>query len=179
MAVTSDICVESDNLLKVTGVKNLSDGTYINDAIVTAHVVSTNIRQPVVGSIAVSKDGGLSTGFPLVGHGMNIGDKVLVFGTTDHDGLHTVVAGTTEDELVLDVAFGTGKTFVGHEEFYAGIPNATNIALTYIAASNGDYSGNLPYNAEMFNGQPYYLFYVITHITGKLVKRVQFTAKYQ
>jgi len=82
-------------------------------------------------------------GLPVIRHGAVDGDYIKVEGTENYDGYHTVDAATTENEIIIESAY-TAEIFNGRETLYIGIINGTDISLTYVESSNGEYTGTLP-----------------------------------
>lgn len=52
-----------------------------------------------------SGDGAGHTTLAIVGHGFVENDQVVISGTTNYDGVHTALAGTTADSLAIDAAY--------------------------------------------------------------------------
>lgn len=94
---------------------------------------------------AVVDKGGGKVGLPVLRHGAAGGDYIRIEGTVNYNGEYTVDAATSTNEIVVTATY-IAETMTSHESLYIGIENGTEISLAYEAASNGDYSGILPYN---------------------------------
>lgn len=64
-------------------------------------------------SPAVDKGSG-EVGIFITAHGFSVGQKVILSGTTNYDGTHTVLAGSTTNEIVIEATY-VAETFVGTE----------------------------------------------------------------
>jgi hypothetical protein len=98
---------------------------------------------------AVTDKGTGKVGLPVIRHDCNLagGDYIRIEGTKNYDGEYTVDAATEEDEIVVTATY-VAETFTGRETLYIGIVNGTNLSLTYVATSDGDYEGLLPNNLK-------------------------------
>jgi len=59
--------------------------------------------------VVVDKTGG-KVGIPAVAHGQEVGDEVLIYGSTNYDGVHILDASTTADEMVFTAVY-VAETF--------------------------------------------------------------------
>jgi hypothetical protein len=161
MALTKVIYVESDNEIKLEGLKEARTGTFINNAAVKATLVE---KTKLVVSVAAltSENGGAATGLACANSKVAIGDKVWIKGTKNCDGLYIALAGTTIDKLVIGVAY-IADVLTGKEEIYRVISACAEQVLEYEAESNGDYYGTILNSALLFEGEEYYLFIVATY----------------
>lgn len=177
MAISVNLFAESDNELKLEGLRNTRTSAYINDATVVAHVCGDTILNPTAGGVATSEEVGAKTGIPCVGNSLNEGDKILILGSNYCEGIQEVQAGSDENKIIVDVAYAE-HTFIGDEEIYKVIENGVNLALTYDTGSDGDYYGILPETAMLVVGNAYYLFIIATSGTTVLTTRVKYNAVY-
>ncbi len=95
---------------------------------------------------AVTDKGGGKVGIPVIRHEAVSGDFIKIEGSKGTlDGEYTVDATTSADEIVVTAVFAdVTQTMTGRETYYIGITNGTEIAMSYVAASDGDYRGVLP-----------------------------------
>jgi len=96
---------------------------------------------------AVADKGTGKVGLPVIRHGAASGDFIRIEGTKNYDREYTVDATTTANEIVVTATY-VAETMTGKESFYIAVTNGKEIAMAYVAASNGDYKGIQPYNLK-------------------------------
>ena len=183
----ANIYISSDNLVTLSGLTDAETDSYVNDATVVMSLFSKTTKNPDAGA-AVDKGGG-EVGIPCTAHGLAAGDHIRIEGSQNYNDEYTINSVST-DEIVITATY-TAETFLGTEVIYVGIANGTNISLSYVAASDGDYTGILPdtlermveYSASQTYGGVtttglFYLFVEAVKDTSRLTKRVSLQAIY-
>ena len=133
---------------------------------------------------AVDDKGAGKVGLPVIRHDCSLagGDYIRIEGTKNYDGEYTTDAATAEDEIVITATY-VAETLSGRETLYIGIENGTNLSLSYVAASDGDYEGTLPNGLKgLVEDEAYWLFVksVDPDPTPDVqrVKRIEYKAKW-
>jgi len=77
----------------------------------------------LVGVPAATHSAGAKTSIPLANHGLEPGDEVIIYGSTNYDGAHILDVGTDANNLVIPVAyvaevFAAGATLEESPESY-------------------------------------------------------------
>ena len=153
IASSTYIYVESDNNVKITGLRDALDNSYVNDAVIKA---SLCVDTPTSFNAAAVVDNVDDVTFSCTGHGLLVGDKIRIIGTINYDGEYTVTAKTTD---TFDVtAVYVAETISILALFYKVVLNGYQITLAYKAASNGEYNGVLPDTMLIYAGTLYCLF---------------------
>lgn len=119
---------------------DFSDLTGPSDA---ASVMTKKTKNLFRGAVVDKGGSPNKVGLPVIRHNAIEGDYIKPEGTENYDGYHTVDAATTENEIVIESAY-TAEIFKGRETLYIGITNGTDITLTYVESSSGEYVGTLP-----------------------------------
>jgi phage-related protein len=114
MLTLSSAALVEKNLLSSDGVWMLLVKVDLPDGVTTFRVCSNteNIAWPkkaLTAGPAVDKGSG-KVGIPVSTHGYSTGDQVLLEGTTNYDGLHTVDATSSTNEIVFTATY-TAETF--------------------------------------------------------------------
>jgi len=163
MAVSAKVLyVGSDNRIAVNGLRSASaPNTYINDAVVKMSVVSKTLIHLNAVGVAVNKGGG-KVGLPSTEHGLSTGAIVHLEGTDNYDAIYTVDATSSNNEIVVTATY-VAETFTGNEYLFVAVKNAGNLALEYVADSDGKYLGNIPDTAKLVLDT---FYYVLIHITA-------------
>jgi hypothetical protein len=170
--------VGSDNWIAIANLQNAADpGVYINDAIVKLSVTSKVGKKLTAAGPAVDKGGG-KVGLPSNAHGLVAGDIVQIENTVNYDGIFTVDATTSANEIVITASY-VAETFDGEKELvYKAVKNAGNLSMDYVAASNGKYLCNIPETAMLIHDSSYYMFILITAGTEISLLRYEWKAVY-
>lgn len=134
------ILVENDNNIVVDGLRKMREQTYVSDAsLVFTLVYAKQDDQQLIT--------GLSNASPIVltsaSHGLNNGDEVLVRfaeGNTAANREVWTVANKTANTFELSGSTGNGA-WTAEGEWWKCVPNAVEVALTYVSGSNGRYIG--------------------------------------
>ena len=84
------------------------------------------------GGTAVDKGGGL-VGLPSTAHPYAVGQLVQIINTTNYDGVYTLDAATSADEIVITATY-VGETFGSNCRLFGG---ATEAAPVYLTFDNG------------------------------------------
>jgi len=97
----------------------------------------------------IDKTGG-KVGIPVIRHEAASGDFIKIEGAGEQlDGEYTVDATTSADEIVVTAVFAdVSQTLTGRERLYIGIVNGTEIPMSYVSESDGNYKGILPYTLQ-------------------------------
>jgi len=86
-------------------------GTNADDVICT--ITKDEDEQNIDNAAAVDKGGG-KVGIPCIGHGYSTADEILLNGTTNYDGVQTVDATSSDDEIVITATYAA-ENFAGTE----------------------------------------------------------------
>jgi len=124
---------------------------------------------------AATDEGGGAVGIALTGHGLAVGDKIIIAGTINYDNKYTLQAGTTTDKLVITATYAA-ETFSGDEDIYEAMLNADNIALSDDGA--GAYSCVIPDTVVLNEDTWYRIIIRMTKDTTTLFLNKRFQAKY-
>jgi len=167
MAVAAkNLFMESDNLIRLNGLKDAETDEYVNNATVVAGIYKDTPLKPKAGAAAVDVGGTPNeVDIPCDTHELIEGDKVKILGTVSYDGDYTVKSGTTTNLIRIESAY-TVETFTGLEFIHKAVLNADSITLTYVAASDGNYSGILEDNAVLDNDTWYWLIITVDRDEG-------------
>lgn len=117
--------------------------------------ITEDIRGVLLG--AAVDEGGGKVGIPIIGHNLAADDRVRLANTRNYNNEYLLTE-VTNDKVVFTETYAA-ETFNGKEKAYLGVPGGCNITMSYIAASDGDYRGQLPDNMEgVIERSWYYLF---------------------
>ena len=109
--------------------------------------------------VAVDEGGG-KVGIPVKGHNLVAGDRVRLANTRNYN-TEYLLTDVTNDKVIFTEGY-TAETFNGKEKVYLGVPGGCNIAMGYIAASDGIYRGQLPDGMEgVIERSWYYLYFLV------------------
>ena len=171
MAVsTTKLYIGTDDIVLLEGLIDNNDSTYINDATVLASLYEDEIVYPDVAGPAVDKGGG-DVGIPMTAHSFAAGDEINIRGSENYEGEYTIQSETT-NEIVITETY-VAEIFVGVEEIYKNVEGAYQIVMSYVAASNGNYSATLPDTLRLVVNDWYYLFVDVTDTSSnkKLIRK--------
>lgn len=167
---------DSDNTVKVVGLKDKRTGAYVNAATITASLFKATPLNPL--GVAVDKGGGL-VGIPVTAHGLTSGvDFIRFTDSLGYDAQYDVHADTTANEIVITATFAE-ETFTGTESIYIGITNAKSVSLAYLSGTDGDYAGKFPKTAIIVTGQDYEAFGVAVSGGDEVLFRILRPAAYK
>lgn len=171
--------IDTDNVIRIEGLRNVVTSAYINDATITGILYDLPALHPTTGGVAVDKGDG-KVGIPCVGHGKSSGDSIRIERSLSYNADYMLQAATSADELVVTASY-VAETFTGNEFIYLAVvgTQASPITFTYEAASDGNYVGKIPYTSLLLQGEDYVM--CIKEVSGAeqvLAKIIQ-TAGFQ
>jgi len=146
--------IETDNVVKILGLRDAETETYINDATVTGIVYKLPALNPSVAA-AANMGSGL-VGITVTDHGLTVGDTIRIEDTVNYDTEYVLQIGTTTDILAITATY-IAETFTGEEHIYEAIAGTVTvpIAFHYVTASNGDYVCKVPRTTMFFQDESY------------------------
>lgn len=116
----------------------------------------TEITKGILQGSAINEGGG-SVGIPVIGHSVEVGHRVRFANTFEYNKMY-LITDTEVDKVVFTETYAA-EDFVGHEVMYSGIEGGTNIAMSYISGTDGNYRGILPDDMKgIIERAWYYLF---------------------
>jgi len=89
-------------------------GIYSTNADTVTCTITADADEQNLDNAAATDEGGGLVGIPCTGHGYSSGGQVLINGSTNYDGVHTLDAGTTTDNMVIPATY-SAETFAGTE----------------------------------------------------------------
>lgn len=171
--------IDTDNVVRVEGLRNVVTEIYINDATITGILYVLPTLAPTVDGVAVDKGSG-KVGIPCVAHGQTSGDSIRIERSVNYNNDYMVDGDTTVDELVIVETY-TAETFTGEEFIYIAIVGTKDapISFTYSAGSDGDYVGKIVYTAPLIQDIDYVM--CIKEVSGaeQVVAKIIQTAGFQ
>ena len=170
--------IDSDNVIRVEGLRNVVTEAYINDATITSILYELPTLAPTVDGVAVDKSG--TVGIPCVAHGKVSGDSIRIERSVNYNNDYLLQAATSVDELVITATY-VAETFTGEEFIYLAVVGTVTVPITfsYESGSNGNYVGKVAYTAPLLQGIDYVM--CIKEVSGAeqvLAKIIQ-TAGFQ
>lgn len=169
--------IDTDNIIRVEGLRNVVTGNYVNDATITGILYELPALNPDVAA-AVSKAGG-KVGILCAGHGRAEGDHIRMERSQNYNADYTLDALTSANELVVTATY-VAETFTGEEFIYIAVETTPiPVTFSYEAASSGNYVGKIAYTENLLQGLDYVL--CIKEVSGSeqvLAKVIQ-TAGFQ
>ena len=147
--------IDTDNVVKVVGLRNAETGEYVNDATVTGILYKLPTLHPDTGAAVVDLPPGY-VGIYCTGHGMTIGTSIRLERTHNYNGDFILQSGTSLNMLVIAVAY-VHEVFTGNEFIYEAIVGTATvpIAFDYISGSDGDYVGKVPRDSPLLQDESY------------------------
>lgn len=152
--MSTEIYVNSDNRVTLSGLTNQSDDSFVNDATVIVTLYNYTNRKEVDKDVAVDATGGL-VDIPSSAHGFAIGDFVLLTGDEDYEAEYELQSGTETDSIEVTATY-VAKKFTGREQLLKAVDNARALSMAYIAASDGNYAGQIPDTIKLALGSKYW-----------------------
>lgn len=147
----------------------------------------TETVKGVLKGVAVDEGSG-KVGIPVIDHNRIADDYIRIESSRKYNKEYTIDS-VTNDKIVVTATY-VAETFKGTEKVYLGVPNGTDITLSFVAASEGNYRGVLPHTLEglieygtslatsdKVRGK-YFLFLWATKDTSKATKRIAMRAGY-
>ncbi len=148
--------IDSDNIIRVEGLRNVVTDAYVNDATITGILYELPALNPDAGAATDESDG--KVGIPFAGHTLENGDSIRLERGSNYNGDYVLQAETTgTDILVITATFVTGSTFTGDEFIYTAIVGTADVPITfsYEDASDGNYVGKVAYTEALLQGEDY------------------------
>lgn len=147
--------IDTDNVIKIVGLRNVETLEYINDATVTGIVYKLPASSPDVGGVATDLGSG-KVGIPCAEHGFSVGDTIRIESTVNYNGEFVLRVETTPSVLAIGAAY-VAETFSGLEHIYPAIAGTVSspLVLGYITGSDGDYVGKVVRTTPFFQGRSY------------------------
>jgi len=171
----NEFFMASDNLIQVTGLRDAVTGGYINDASVKMSLFLESVLNP--NAEAVTDKGSGKVGIPATGHGRSADDYIRLEGFDNYDGEYEIDS-VSANEIVI-VATYVQETLSGTEQIYVGVPFGTDISLTYVDGSDGNYQGVLPDTLKgLIERNWYFLFITAIKDTSRLTSKLKWKAVY-
>lgn len=170
--------IDSDNIIRIEGLRDASTGSYINDATVTAILYELPALHPDA-AVAVDKGGG-KVGIPCAGHGQVAGDSIRLERSLNYNADYMLAAETSVNELVVTATYAA-EIFTGEEFIYVALVGTVDTPITfdYEAGSNGNYVGKIPYTTVLLQGEEYVLCIKEVSGTEQVLAKVIHTAGFQ
>lgn len=176
--MATELYLDTANRIQVAGLRDY-EGDYQND--VTVECALFHQTKKELDSADVQDDGG-NAQITLTDHGLSVGDFVYLEGTVNYNGWWDVTDVTDSDTFTIDATYAE-ETFDGTEKLYQAVRTSTTwpIAMTYEAASDGDYYAILPEDmGGLDENSLYYLFVVAKPGTSdQLTARLTLKAEYR
>ena len=170
--------IDTDNVIRVVGLRNVVTSAYVNDATVTGILYELPALHPNA-AVAVDKGAG-KVGIPCEAHNQVAGDSIRLERTISYNGAFVLDAGTTVDELVIVTTY-VAETFTGEEFIYCAIVGtaAVPITFTYEYGSNGNYVGKIPYTTPLLQDESYMM--CIKEVSGseQVLAKIIYRAGFQ
>lgn len=166
--------IDSDNIIRIEGLRDARTGAYINSATVTAILYELPALHPNA-AVAVDKGDG-KVGIPCTGHGQVVDDSIRLERTLNYNAPYMVLAGTTANELIITATF-VAETFTGEEFIYTAIVGTKDAPITFDAeGSNGNYVGKIPYTTVLLQGEEYVMCIREVSETEQVLAKITHTA---
>lgn len=147
--------IDTDNIVKVVGLRDAETREFINGATVTGIVYKLPALNPDAGNAAVNVGVGL-VGIICAGHGLDIGDCARIERTLNYNDEYVLQAGTNINMLVISASY-VYEVFDGSEYIYPAFVGtiAVPIPFHHVTGSDGDYVGKVPYDAGFIQDESY------------------------
>lgn len=170
--------LDTDNVVRIEGLRNVVTFDYINDATITGILYKLPVLNPDAAA-AVNKTTG-KVGIPCTGHGLVEGNCIRLERTLNYNGVFNLHADTSVDELVITATYAA-ETFTGSEFIYVAVVGAvgSEIEFDYIEASNGDYFGIIPYDTPLLQDESYVLCVKTVKGGEQVLAKIIYRAGYQ
>ncbi len=156
--------VRTANAVKIVGLKNVETDVWVNDATITAALFNKTALTLDSGAIESDPTGG-KVNIKITGHGLVTGDYGRIFGTLNYDGEHSLTR--IDNDIIQFTDTWVDETFDGVETLHSAVKLSSGTwpkTCSYVAASNGNYIGQLPKEMQLTIDTYYLLF--ITEISG-------------
>ena len=129
--------IDTDNIVKIVGLRDAETETYINNATVTGMLYKLPTLNPDAANIVINIGSGL-VGINVTSHGLHVGDTIRIENTINYDAEHILKTGTTINMLVFTAPYIV-EIFSGEEFIYEAIVGTVTapIPFHYVTASNG------------------------------------------
>lgn len=161
--------LDTDNVVRIEGLRNVVTGDYINDADTMKGILyKLPVLNPNAEAAAVNKGAG-KVGIPCTGHGLSAGDTIRLerFLSQYYNGAFPLDADTTDDELVIATTH-EDETFTGSEFIYVAVVGKVDDEIIFMheeEMDDGDYVGTIPHDAPLVQDESYVL--CITTVKGE------------
>jgi len=170
--------IDTDNVIRVVGLRNVVTFDYVNDATVTGILYELPALHPDAAA-AVDKTAG-KVGIPCTGHEQVAGDSIRLERTQNYNGAFVLQAGTTANELVITATYAA-ETFTGEEFIYCAIVGTAAVPITfdYEFGSDGNYVGKVPYTTPLLQEESYMM--CIKEVSGseQVLAKIIYRAGFQ
>ncbi len=157
--------IDTDNVITVTGLTNVETDSYVADASLTMGLFYTETVLNPDAVVAVDGTGG-KTNIPVTAHGLTTVDYIHIFGTLNYDGEYQITSIPDADTIQITQTY-VAETFTGEELIKQAVRRSSGTwpeTLSYVAASNGNYLGQLPNEIYLFPDIYYEL--IITEVSN-------------
>jgi len=147
--------VDTDNVIRVVGLRNVITSAYVNNATVTGILYKLPTLNP--DAAAVTDETAGKVGIPCTGHTLVNGETVRLEHFSNYNGTYTLQAGSTGTGKLIITATYVVETLTGEEFVYSAIVGTAAVPITfsYEYASNGNYVGKIPYTTTLLQGERY------------------------
>ena len=169
----NNLYIESDNLWKVEGLTDKTTGSYISTATVKATVCEDVARALAA---AISDAGGGDVNLQITAHLMITGDHVRIVGSINYDGEYTVTY-VDVDNIKITATY-VAEAVYNTTDVFVVMANGYQIAITYVAASDGDYRGTLPDTLHLLEEAWYRVFTEVNASGTILLMQDRLQARY-
>lgn len=170
--------IDSDNIITVTGLRNVITDAYVNDATLTGILYNLPAFNPDAAAAVDKGDG--KVGIPCAGHGLSSGDSIRMERGINYNSDYMLESATSADELVITASY-VAETFTGNEIIYEAIVGTADspVTFSYETYSNGNYTGKIPYTAALMQ-DAYYVF-CLKEVSGseQVLAKIVYAAGYQ
>lgn len=148
--------IESDNVIRVKGLRSVESEEYVNNATVTGILYKLPVLNPNAGGAVVDKAPGTGVGIPCTGHGIDVLSSVRLEKFQNYNGDYIVMAGSSSDEIVIEATY-VAETLTGEEFIYEAIVGTvlSPITFQYVDSSDGDYVGKIDNGTPLIQGEHY------------------------
>lgn len=170
--------IDTDNIVKITGLKDAETGAYVNKATITGIVYILPSVSPT--ALGAATQVGVYTGIPCVGHGFVVGDCIRFEKTANFDGEYTVQVGTTVDIIVINKLY-VHEVFDGTELMFKAVVGSVSgpITFRYIDDSDGDYVCKIPNDSPFEQDLQYMLCIKEIHTENQVFLKIVDYAGYK
>lgn len=171
--------VDTDNVIRVVGLRNVVTSAYVNKAAVTAILYELPALNPDAGAVADLGESKVS--IPYTGHTLKDGESVRLERFLNYNDVFVLQTGTTGTDILVITATYEAETLMGNEFIYKAIVGTKLVPITfsYEYGSDGNYVGKIPYTTVLLQGASYMMCLKEVSESEQVLAKIIYEAGFQ